>query len=468
KGPVRDLFPDKQPYTFMENVVAILIVPVFLKENFWGFVIFSDFRKEREFAEAEEGVLRSASLLLAAGILRNEMTLDLISAKEAADDSARAKSDFLSNMSHEIRTPINAITGMSAIASKTDDMGRVRDCMVKIDAASRQLLGLINDILDMSKIDAGKMELSYEPFRLHAALQNVKSIIGVRAAEKGLSLELHIGKGVPEVCVGDEMRLTQILLNLLSNAVKFTPKDGRVALEAELRTESNQRCTLAFHVRDTGIGISPEQQARLFRAFEQAETSTAKRYGGTGLGLVISKKIAELMEGDITLESAEGQGSCFTAYVTLHLGAEDMLKAVTDNKDVSNDMYDGCTVLLAEDIEINREIITTLLEEKNAVIDIAENGAEAVAAFGAQPDRYDMILMDVHMPEMNGLTATAKIRSMSNPRAKTIPILAMTANAFDEDVRQCMAAGMNGHIPKPIDVNQFFKEMARFLPTQHD
>lgn len=463
-GLVSGLSPAENAQLAPQGIVSILVVPIFLQGEFWGFMGFDDCRNERVFSDGEEGILRSASMLIATCMLRINTTQELIIAKEAADGSARSKSDFLSNMSHEIRTPINAITGMTAIARRSDDMGRIKDCLSKIDAASRQLLGLINDILDMSKIDAGKMEIVNEPFDLHGALQNVKSIIGVRAEEKNVNFDLQIDEGLAKVIVSDEMRLSQILLNLLSNAIKFTPEDGTVVLAASTAALDGDTCTLQFDVTDTGIGISDEQKSRLFQAFEQADRKTSQRYGGTGLGLAISKRIANMMDGDIEVDSKEGKGSRFSVRVKARLGSEDLLKAAQEKRDEpSDDLMEGRTILLAEDIEINREIVTTLLEEKGAKVISAVNGAEAVDMFKSQPAEYDLILMDVFMPVMDGLEATHQIRALPEAYAKEIPILAMTANAFEEDVKQCLDAGMNGHIAKPIDVDQLFDTLARHL-----
>ncbi len=456
-GLVRDLSKAEQEQLSPQGIISILVVPVFLQERFWGFVGFDDCHKQRVFSPAEEGILRSASVLIATVMLRNEVMRSLVEAKELADENARTKSEFLSNMSHEIRTPINAITGMSAIAKRSGDMKRVQDCMDKIDAASRQLLGLINDILDMSKIEAGKMELSREPFDIHVTMNNIKSIIGVRAAERDLKLSLQMDADVPKVVVGDEMRVSQILLNLLSNAVKFTPEGGSISMRAALHARTGETCTLRFAVADTGIGISDEQKERLFMAFEQAEHNTARRYGGTGLGLAISKRIAELMNGDITVESKQGAGSCFTVRVELQTGTEAMLKKDTGAIEMAADTFSGRTVLLAEDIEINREIIITLLSEVGMTVVSAEDGAQALSMFEAEPARFDLILMDVFMPVMDGLTATRAIRALPSPLAASVPILAMTANAFDNDVRECLEAGMNGHIAKPVEVARLFE-----------
>jgi len=383
--------------------------------------------------------------------------------KEIAEDASKTKSDFLANMSHEIRTPINAITGMAVIARNTDDRDRIRDCLGKIDAASRQLLGLVNDILDMSKIEANKMELANEPFELQYTIMNLRSIIGIRATEKKQNLEFVLANDLPQVVVGDDMRLSQILLNLLSNAVKFTPDGGNIQMKLRLLSTQNGTHHFEAQVRDDGIGISEEQQRRLFNSFEQADNGISKRYGGSGLGLVISKRIAQLMGGDILLESELGKGSCFTALFSLQEGTAEMLTLPEECQDYD---FSGYTALLVEDIAINREIVTTLLEEYGIAIDCAENGKEAVDLFFADPQRYSIIFMDIHMPIMNGYEATEIIRASENPHATDVPILAMTANAFSEDVARCQAAGMNSHIAKPIDIDLLLKKIAVLLPPR--
>ena len=389
----------------------------------------------------------------------NTQNEHLVELKELAEQASRAKSSFLASMSHEIRTPINAITGMAAIARGTDDLPKIRGCLDNVDAASRQLLGLINDILDMSKIEAGKMELASEPFDLHAAVLNVKSIVGIRAAEKRQSLELHIADGVPRAAVGDDMRLSQILINLLSNAVKFTPDGGTIELSVRLLGTEASVHNLEITVRDNGIGISEEQQKRLFGSFEQADTGISKRFGGSGLGLAISKSMAELMGGDITLESQLGKGSCFTVRVYLREGSPDMLAIADENQSYD---FGSRTALLVEDIAINREIVVSLLENYIRV-ECAENGREAVDLFTENPYRYDIIFMDVHMPIMDGYAATEIIRASGLPNARTVPILAMTANAFSEDVAGCRAAGMDDHIAKPVDINLLLRKISQLL-----
>jgi len=393
----------------------------------------------------------------------NAQNTHLAELADLAKQASYAKSAFLANMSHEIRTPINAITGMATIARNTSDPFKVIDCLDKMDAASRQLLGIINDILDMSKIEANKMELAHEPFELYAAIYNIRSIISVRTAEKSQMFRVDIAEDVPRVVVGDEMRLAQILLNLLSNATKFTPNGGCVELCVRLiGTEDEKHCIEAT-VRDSGIGITEEQMKRLFHAFEQAENSTSKRFGGTGLGLVISKSIAELMGGGIEVASRLGEGSIFTVRVQLAVGTADMLK-----KTVALPSYDfrGRTALLAEDIDINREIVLAILADSGITIDCAEDGKRAVELYSADPERYDIIFMDVHMPVMDGYAATQAIRASNTNNAGTIPIVAMTANVFAEDVEQCRLVGMNDHIAKPLDVDVLFAKLAEHLANQ--
>lgn len=466
-GLVKDMTAQEQAQLAPQGIVSILVVPVFLQDRFWGFVGFDDCRNERGFSEAEEGILRSASLLIATSMQRNEMTIELIQAREAALAGTQAKSNFLANMSHEIRTPINAITGMTAIAEQTDDTAKIRDCLKKINSATRQLLGIINDILDLSKIEAGKIELVHESFDIRGLFNDLQSIIGVRAAEKDINIDLTVADDISQMLVGDSMRLAQVLLNLLSNAIKFTPEKGKVTLSGKLLSQCCGVCSVEFSVTDTGIGITDEQAARLFQPFEQAERNTAHLYGGTGLGLAISKRIIELMNGSISVESGIDKGSCFTVRLELPIGEDRRPEPPEAETDLATFSLSGYTILLVEDIEINREIAITLLEDKGASVIWADNGARAVDLFSSQPDIFDLILMDVYMPEMDGLSATRAIRALPVARAEGIPILAMTANAFDEDVRQCLEAGMNGHIAKPIETRQLFGTLARYIGGSH-
>jgi signal transduction histidine kinase/CheY-like chemotaxis protein len=395
--------------------------------------------------------------------LVNDRTQELEAASEAALAASRTKGEFLANMSHEIRTPINAVTGMTAIARSSTDLARIYDCLDKISAASRQLLGLINDILDMSKIEAKKFELAHEPFALEAMVCNMGSIIGVRTAEKKQDFFIDLSPDISKVIIGDEMRLSQILLNLLSNAVKFTPEGGQIRLSLRRLSTREGKEEVEATVSDTGIGISKEQQARLFNAFVQADTGTAKRFGGTGLGLTISKSLAELMGGGIIVESTPGEGSSFIVRVLLEPGSSDMLEASLSGKVPGDFHFEGRTILLVEDVPINREIVIALFEDTGLIVECAENGQIAVDMFNSDPSRYDLIYMDVQMPVMDGYDATRTIRSLDTPLARSVPIVAMTANAFAEDVQKCIDAGMDSHIAKPIEVEALLNITDKYL-----
>jgi len=517
-------------------------------------------------------------------------------AKEKAGEESKQKSAFLANMSHEIRTPMNAIIGMTYIGKSTDDVPRKNYCLDKIENASQHLLGVINDILDMSKIEANMFELSYDEFNFEKTLQRVLNIVGFRAEEKKQKISVFIDKSIPRILIGDDQRLAQVITNLLGNAVKFTPEGGAIKLDTQLIGENDGESVIRITVRDSGIGISSEEQKKLFHSFQQADSRTSRKFGGTGLGLAISKNIVELMGGNIELDSAPGKGSSFSFTIKAKRSSKSpnlsqlgvnwsnlTVMAVDDDKEVldyfsdimksfgtacdtvlsgkdalshieknglrhiyfidwkmpdmdgltlakelkarsefPNDtiiimmsaaewntvadeakeagfdrflskplfpsaianaineaigvqhldeekkadysgIFKGYKILLAEDVEINREIIGTLIEPTLLTVDYAVNGLEAAAMFDKAPEDYDLILMDVQMPEMDGYAATRLIRGSGNVNAKTIPIIAMTANVFREDIENCLNAGMNGHIGKPIDVEEFFDALNKYL-----
>ena len=401
-----------------------------------------------------------------------EIMLDEMAKKSAEAKAASvAKSAFLTNMSHEIRTPLNAIIGMTFIGKTTNDMERKNYTLGKIESASSHLLGIINDILDMSKIEANKMELSILDFDFHKVIKNVIDIIQFRVNEKKQDFHVSIDENIPDILSGDDQRLSQVITNLLSNAVKFTPEKGTITLDTRLVDLENGICVIEFKVSDTGIGISKEQQANLFNSFEQAENSIARKFGGTGLGLAISKRIVEMMGGRIWIESELGKGSVFFFTIrikraeTTHLREHaDVDKTGQDGND--RNTFRGCRLLLAEDVELNREIVVTLLKSTELEIECAENGVEALRMFSERPDSYDMIFMDVQMPEMDGLETTRRIRSLDFPNAKSVPIVAMTANAFREDVEVCLNAGMDGHVGKPLDIEAILKKLRKHLANK--
>jgi len=520
---------------------------------------------------------------------------------ESLEVASKAKSNFLANMSHEIRTPMNAIIGMTNIGKSTDDIERKNYSFIRIEDASHHLLGVINDILDVSKIESGKFELHPINFNFEKLLVRVVNVSNFRVEEKKQKLTVYVDRDIPQWMYGDDQRLAQVITNLLSNAVKFTPKEGSIRLNTYLLGEENGIYEIKVSVTDTGIGIDPEQHSLLFQPFQQADNETSRKFGGTGLGLTISKSIVEMMDGSIWVESEPGKGSRFSFTVKMQgsnrkdkildpeiiewdkirvlvvdddnyiledfkgilekfgahcdtadngedalnlidsgndynlffidwkmpgmdgieltkniksrIGATgnsfivmisasevntiagrakeagvdkflqkplfpsviaeivceyfgDACKKVTyANSDEKNNegIFKGRRILLAEDVEINREIVLTMLEETGIEIDCAVNGKEAVEMFSAAPDKYEMIFMDIQMPEMDGYEATRQIRASGAPEAKTIPIVAMTANVFKEDVENCIAAGMNDHIGKPLDILQVIGKLHEYL-----
>jgi signal transduction histidine kinase/CheY-like chemotaxis protein len=540
-------------------------------------------------------MLGESGLAEGAMMLFHDLT-DIVKAKEIAENANRAKSEFLANMSHEIRTPMNAIIGMTVIGKTAVDLEKKDYAFGKIESASTHLLGIINDILDMSKIEAGKFELSLVEFNFEKLLQRVVNVVTFRTEERRQRLSVHIDENIPDTLVGDDQRLAQVIANLLSNAVKFTPEGGAIRLSARHEEGDGDSVVLRIEVSDTGIGISAEQQPRLFQAFLQAESSTARKFGGTGLGLAISKRIVAMMGGEIRVESVPNQGSTFIFTIRAGRGTGAPRKAapsalrwagirvlVVDDvpdvlqyfaeiakkngfvcdtassdqealdKIVRNAPYDmyfiawgvpgvdgleltrrirtnrdklaiiaiassmewhaleheakdagvdtflarplfpssivdcineclglksdakeegippecgsltGHCVLLAEDVELNREIVLALLGPTGLTIDCAENGATAVRMFNAAPDRYGLIFMDVQMPEMDGYEATRRIRALDSPLAGQVPIVAMTANVFREDVEKCLAAGMNGHVGKPLNLSEVLEKLHQYL-----
>jgi signal transduction histidine kinase/DNA-binding response OmpR family regulator len=543
------------------------------------------------------GTVLSAALIL--------ILIRIDAAKSKSDSESRHKSAFLANMSHEIRTPMNAIIGMTTIGKKASDSDRKDYCFTKIEDASNHLLGIINDILDMSKIEANKFELAPAEFDLEKMLRRVVNVVNYRIDEKFQKFSVHIDRSIPRNLVGDDQRIAQIITNLLGNAVKFTPEHGVIGLTVRLLEKANDICTLQISVSDTGIGVTPEQQEKIFLSFEQAESSTTRKYGGTGLGLAISKNIAEMMGGTIWVESKTGKGSVFSFTIKVRCGTEEKrvplspdiniknvrVLAVDDDPDIlayfkeitqsfgimcdtaksgeealdlitkksgyniyfidwkmpsmdgiqlareiksrmmGNSIvtmisaaewseiaeeaktagvdkflskplfpsavaelineclgvdeehaektkpanltanFTGKRILLVEDVEINREIIQTLLEPTKLKIDSAENGAEAVRMFTESPAQYDIIFMDIQMPVMDGYEATQRIRTLEAEKAaasknnavRRVPIVAMTANVFKEDIERCKEAGMDSHVGKPLDFEEVMACLHSYL-----
>lgn len=395
--------------------------------------------------------------------VKRRLQQEIIEAKRIAEQANKAKGEFLSRMSHEMRTPLNAITGMSTVAKTSQDFAKIKDCLSKIDSASSHLLSMVNDILDMAKIESGKLELSHVRFSVRKMLENIADTINFRLKIKGQALIVDVKEGVPAYLMGDETRLSQVITNLLTNSNKFTPDDGVIALTVNKLDELEGVCTLQVVVEDNGIGVLPEQQSRIFTVFEQADGGVTRNYGGTGLGLPISKRLIELMGGKIWVESEAERGSKFI--FTIKAKKDETRPEDEGQADMppAADAFQGRTFLVAEDVDINREIIAAILEDTGVALAFAENGTEAVALYRDRPDLYSLILMDINMPEMDGYEATRHIRALGSAKAKRVPIIAMTANVYKEDVERCLAAGMNDHVGKPIDLDDLLGKLNKCL-----
>ena len=393
---------------------------------------------------------------------RKEAEAALHLAKSAAVAANQAKSAFLANMSHEIRTPMNAILGFTRLLQRSPLSAEQTEQVDKIGAAGEHLLSIINDVLDLSKIEADKLHLEETDFPASALLDGVRSLIGELAQTKGLEVTIDYGN-LPTYLRGDPTRLRQALLNYASNAIKFTAR-GSIHLAAHVLVEEGDALLVRFEVRDSGVGIAPEKLGQLFQAFSQVDSSTTRRFGGTGLGLAITHRLAGLMGGETGVDSTPGQGSLFWFTARLKRGrpvAEALRTRTPEDAEVQlRARHAGARILLVEDDAINQEVALSLLADTGLVVDVAENGARAVAMAGAAP--YELILMDMQMPVMDGLAATRALRAQ--PAMQQTPIIAMTANAFAEDRRHCLAVGMNDFLPKPVEPDALFGMLLRWLP----
>jgi len=439
----------------------LIFLPLFFRDEEYGILLMPFY------PEIAVNVYETLRVNISTAIKGANLIKELELQNNRLKRASNAKSEFLSTMSHEMRTPMNAIIGMTAIGKKATDIEEKNYSLSKIEDASSHLLDVINDVLDMAKIEANKLVLSPVEFQFDKMLQKVVTVINYRADEKKQTLSVHIDNRIPRFVVGDDKRLTQVLANLLSNAVKFTPIGGKINMEVSLIEELEECCQLRVEVTDNGIGISPHQQANIFKAFEQAESGTSRMYGGTGLGLVISKNIIELMGGRIWVESELGMGAKFIFTICLPGGQDNHLDEApiekADTLHQADNEFAGKRMLLAEDVEINREIFMALVADSGLIIECAENGKEALDMVEAAPDKYDIVFMDVQMPLMSGYEATRRIRALPALQGVNFPIIAMTANVFKSDIEDCLAAGMDDHLGKPLDIDKVFQVLGKYL-----
>jgi signal transduction histidine kinase/ActR/RegA family two-component response regulator len=445
-----------QLYVFMGIHVTIIVL-CYIIDRYYNSIILPI----TEFQRYADNIISIMVAGVFIGMVIKGLSGLFIRAQVKANAASKAKSDFLAQMSHEMRTPMNAIIGITSILAKSDNIEDHKEGMKKIEAASKHLLGVINDILDMSKIEADKLELFEEVFDFHSMLGSITTVMNSNVEAKRQKLVIEVDPALPRYFVGDKQRLAQVLANLLSNAIKFSPDESEIKLDAKFLGEEGGMSAIRVDVSDKGIGISEEQMLRLFSSFEQADNSISRKYGGTGLGLSISKRIINMMGGRIWALSKIGLGSTFSFEIKLPTAEAPDIRH--DEFELSKLDFTGKTLLIAEDIDINREIIIALLEPTHISIECAHDGKEAVDMFIAKGGGYDLVFMDIQMPGMDGYEATRTIRASGAPGAKSVPIIAMTANVFKEDVDRAIRSGMNNHLAKPIVIEDVLQMLARYL-----
>ncbi|MDR1687429.1 MAG: response regulator [Clostridiales bacterium] len=444
----------------METGKMTFETPVFIKDGSVRVFVVSAFF----IADLESGV----------GMIANDITEqkklegELVAAKEQSEQANVAKSEFLYRMSHEMRTPMTSIIGMTEIAKTTENFAQISYCLEQVDNASRYLLSVINDVLDMSKIEANKIELSYDDLDLYNLVKRVTGMFSFIIDKSKIVLDVNIAQDVPEIIISDKLRISQVLTNLLSNAVRFTPESGVISLTVTLISKTDDECKIKVDVTDCGVGDYSGIDEPLFTSMDDAGGNVLQKYAGTNVGLSIAKRIIELMGGEITYSSNPAKGSVISFTLPAKIGMALEVDTNDSGADYSGEnaiegRYHGKIALLAEDVDINCDIFAALMADTELTIDFASNGIEACSMFRDNPEKYNVIIMDIHMPEMGGFEATKIIRNMGLPRSREIPIVALTADVFKEDIDKCIEAGMNSHIAKPMDFHDIVKNLDKYL-----
>jgi signal transduction histidine kinase/ActR/RegA family two-component response regulator len=464
--PVDTMFETEREFFSAYKMKSILAVPLFLNDDFWGFVSFDDCSNRRCFPEADEHILRSWGMLVVGAILREKILRDLKDATDKAKNASEAKSHFIANMSHEMRTPMNVIVGLTDLLLEEDDIpDKIKETLRKINIAGDTLMGLINDVLDISKVESGKLELVPAQYDVAGFLNDIITLNMIRIENKPITFKLDIDKSMPVSLFGDDLRIKQILNNLLSNAFKYTKK-GSVTLGAKSRRNGNE-VWISFYVSDTGIGIRAEDMAKIFSAYNQVDTHANREIEGTGLGLSITKKFVEMMDGEITVESEYGKGTTFHVRLCQRFVSDRFLDEETieslnrfryadKKKQIHEKMVrpdlSYARVLVVDDFPTNLDVAAGMLRKYRMKVDCVSSGQESVALIAAENPVYDAVFMDHMMPGMDGIETTQMIRAMDTEYAKNVPIIALTANAVAGNEQMFLKNGFNAYLPKPFSV----------------